>query len=171
MSDYETRHRPPLSTSDSCRNDDMNLAYRPTGSARGIHRRAEQQMCPICLRNDARLPVETNCGHLFCGTCIVRYWKLGDFLNAMPCPVCRQAVSVLLTCFRIDSALAASTALLNQSTESISDNRLSSVDESHDEELSVSQLIHDINDYNRRFSDNRPVSLSFLSGLTSLTLH
>jgi len=57
--------------------------------------------CPICLQ-DASFAVETNCGHLFCGQCIVTYWLFGNWLGAVQCPVCRQTVSLLLRDFPID---------------------------------------------------------------------
>lgn len=77
--------------------------------------------CPVCLQQ-AVLPVETNCGHLFCGEeniilltainsaivsddsflfcfvclfegpCIVAYWRYGTWLGAINCPICRQMV-------------------------------------------------------------------------------
>ncbi|XP_047406906.1 E3 ubiquitin-protein ligase RNF170 isoform X2 [Sciurus carolinensis] len=47
--------------------------------------------CPICL-HQASLPVETNCGHLFCGTCIIAYWRYGSWLGAISCPICRQTI-------------------------------------------------------------------------------
>ncbi|XP_069498174.1 E3 ubiquitin-protein ligase RNF170-like [Ambystoma mexicanum] len=54
--------------------------------------------CPICLQT-AALPVETNCGHLFCGSCLMAYWKHGSWLGAVSCPLCRQKVSGLRTLF------------------------------------------------------------------------
>ncbi|XP_014201418.1 E3 ubiquitin-protein ligase RNF170 isoform X3 [Pan paniscus] len=78
--------------------------------------------CPICL-HQASFPVETNCGHLFCGACIVAYWRYGSWLGAISCPICRQTVTLLLTVFGED-------------------------DQSQD----VVRLHQDINDYNRRFS-------------------
>ncbi|KAB0393279.1 hypothetical protein E2I00_005912 [Balaenoptera physalus] len=78
--------------------------------------------CPICL-HQASLPVETNCGHLFCGTCIVAYWRYGSWLGAISCPICRQTVTLLLTVFGEN----------DQSQDAVS-------------------LHQDINDYNRRFS-------------------
>ncbi|XP_038648531.1 E3 ubiquitin-protein ligase RNF170 isoform X3 [Scyliorhinus canicula] len=45
--------------------------------------------CPVCLQQ-AAFPVETNCGHLFCGSCIVAYWTYGTWLGAVNCPICRQ---------------------------------------------------------------------------------
>lgn len=92
--------------------------------------------CPVCLHkiND---PVETNCGHKFCGECLVGVWKIGSCNGPIRCPVCRQQVTIVLQCFRSRDA-------------------------------SNSQLTHDINDYNRRFSgEPRPVS-KFVSILNSL---
>ncbi|XP_078529561.1 E3 ubiquitin-protein ligase RNF170-like [Lissotriton helveticus] len=54
--------------------------------------------CPICLQT-AVLPVETNCGHLFCGPCLMEYWKHGSWLGAVSCPLCRQKVSLLHNLF------------------------------------------------------------------------
>ena len=51
--------------------------------------------CPICLDN-LHFAVETNCGHLFCTTCVMSYYEHGTFVAAMNCPVCRQLVHVLL---------------------------------------------------------------------------
>ncbi|XP_051481718.1 E3 ubiquitin-protein ligase RNF170-like [Apus apus] len=50
--------------------------------------------CPICLQT-ATLPVETNCGHLFCGSCLIMYWKHSPWLAAITCPLCRQKVVLL----------------------------------------------------------------------------
>uniref|UniRef100_A0A8B9EKT0 RING-type domain-containing protein n=1 Tax=Anser cygnoides TaxID=8845 RepID=A0A8B9EKT0_ANSCY len=50
--------------------------------------------CPICLQT-ATLPVETNCGHLFCGSCLITYWKHSPWLGAITCPLCRQKVKHL----------------------------------------------------------------------------
>ncbi|KAL7985032.1 hypothetical protein Chor_003602, partial [Crotalus horridus] len=70
--------------------------------------------CPICLQT-ANFPVETNCGHFFCGKliglhflinfilqdysyCLIEYWKHGSWLRAINCPLCRQEVVFLYTC-------------------------------------------------------------------------
>ncbi|KAM4023244.1 E3 ubiquitin-protein ligase RNF170-like [Anomaloglossus baeobatrachus] len=50
--------------------------------------------CPVCLQT-ATSPVETNCGHLFCGPCLIEYWKHDPWLGAISCPLCRQKVHVL----------------------------------------------------------------------------
>ncbi|XP_071666277.1 E3 ubiquitin-protein ligase RNF170-like isoform X1 [Patagioenas fasciata] len=78
--------------------------------------------CPICLQA-ATFPVETNCGHLFCGPCLITYWKHSPCLAAVTCPLCRQKV-VLLD---------------NISCEKQQDKP-------------SKQIVHDIRDYNKRFS-------------------
>ncbi|XP_028624163.1 E3 ubiquitin-protein ligase RNF170 isoform X2 [Grammomys surdaster] len=50
-----------------------------------------EMYCPICL-HQASFPVETNCGHLFCGSCIIAYWRYGSWLGAISCPICRQTI-------------------------------------------------------------------------------
>ncbi|KAF6084829.1 ring finger protein 170 [Phyllostomus discolor] len=86
--------------------------------------------CPICL-HQASCPVETNCGHLFCGTCIIAYWRYGSWLGAISCPICRQTVTLLLPVFS-----------------------------DHDQSQDVVSLHQDINDYNRRFSGQPRSSLA-----------
>lgn len=36
---------------------------------------------------------------LFSGHCIVTYWRYGNWLGAVQCPVCRQQVSLLMKDF------------------------------------------------------------------------
>ncbi|XP_053550070.1 E3 ubiquitin-protein ligase RNF170 [Bombina bombina] len=54
--------------------------------------------CPVCLQT-AILPVETNCGHLFCGPCLMAYWKHDPWLGPVSCPLCRQKVILLYNDF------------------------------------------------------------------------
>lgn len=72
--------------------------------------RPRQDTCPICLTDSSVFSVETNCGHLFCGSlfsciheysmnsfllgkCIITFWKFqGNWLSGMNCPVCRRPV-------------------------------------------------------------------------------
>uniref|UniRef100_A0A8D0GZF1 E3 ubiquitin-protein ligase RNF170 n=1 Tax=Sphenodon punctatus TaxID=8508 RepID=A0A8D0GZF1_SPHPU len=54
--------------------------------------------CPVCLQQ-ATFPIETNCGHLFCGPCIIAYWRYGSWLGAIRCPICRQTVTLFLPVF------------------------------------------------------------------------
>ncbi|XP_071606120.1 E3 ubiquitin-protein ligase RNF170-like isoform X4 [Heliangelus exortis] len=78
--------------------------------------------CPICLQT-ATLPVETNCGHLFCGSCLISYWKHSPWLAAITCPLCRQKVVLL---------------------DNISCGK--------QQDKPSKQIVHDIRDYNKRFS-------------------
>lgn len=42
-------------------------------------------------------PVETNCGHIFCGECVLAYWRADRWPRACRCPVCRREVTILLS--------------------------------------------------------------------------
>ncbi|XP_074065150.1 E3 ubiquitin-protein ligase RNF170 isoform X2 [Macrotis lagotis] len=97
--------------------------------------------CPICL-HQASLPIETNCGHLFCGTCIIAYWQYGSWLGAISCPICRQTVTLLLPVFGEE----------NQTQD-------------------VSELHQDINDYNRRFSGQPRSIVERIMDLPTLLRH
>ncbi|KAM6079202.1 LOW QUALITY PROTEIN: E3 ubiquitin-protein ligase RNF170-like [Theristicus caerulescens] len=91
--------------------------------------------CPICLQT-ATLPVETNCGHLFCGSCLITYWKHSPWLAAITCPLCRQKVVLLdnISC------------------------------EKQQDEPSK-QIVHDIRSYNKRFSGQRRPFADYLSDM------
>ncbi|KAF7203421.1 E3 ubiquitin-protein ligase RNF170 isoform X2 [Nothobranchius furzeri] len=78
--------------------------------------------CPVCLQT-ATFPVQTNCGHLFCATCLLTYWKHGSWLDAISCPLCRQKVSKLCNLFK----------------ESLSDQQ-------------SKKVLGEITDYNKRYS-------------------
>lgn len=103
--------------------------------------------CPVCL-NEPRFPIETNCGHLFCAQCIIVYWRHGQWRGGpVKCPVCRQQVNVLLQCFPPNARLA-------------------------DEELNErSRILHDVNDYNRRFSGEPRPWLDYIYDLPTLLRH
>ncbi|XP_064477098.1 E3 ubiquitin-protein ligase RNF170-like isoform X1 [Ornithodoros turicata] len=97
--------------------------------------------CPICL-GEPHLPVETNCGHLFCAHCLVQYWQLGQWgTRPVRCPVCRQQVSVMLRCFQSGP------------------------------EPERSQLLRSVNDYNRRFSGEPRPWMDHLRDLPTLLRH
>ncbi|XP_007901880.1 E3 ubiquitin-protein ligase RNF170-like [Callorhinchus milii] len=78
--------------------------------------------CPVCLQIPS-YPVETNCGHSFCGSCLIEYWRHGSWLGAVGCPLCRQKVNFLNILFC----------------------------EGHQEERGTS-IARDIRDYNKRCS-------------------
>lgn len=67
--------------------------------------------------------------------CLITYWRLGNWLGAVQCPVCRQQVTILLRNFR---------------TEEVPDSD------------ATRSAIASITEYNRRFSgEPRPVSFNF----------
>ena len=57
--------------------------------------------CCICL-GETQLAVETNCGHIYCGNCILEVWRRTASLSPMPCPYCRQRITILLPYFSSD---------------------------------------------------------------------
>lgn len=106
-------------------------------------RRDISEPCPVCL-NVPNYPVETNCGHLFCAQCLITYWRHGNWIGAIRCPVCRQTVTVLLQCFRENA----------------------NVDEEE-----RNQIMYDINDYNRHYSGEPRAWLDYLWDLPTLLRH
>ena len=108
----------------------------------------QDRQCPICLA-DARLAVETNCGHLFCGGCLETYWTTQHptRLSAMLCPCCRQAVSVLFPQFSAEEV----TALARRADGDA--NAAGDRADVDDADLSTPTSVTEfINLYNRRFS-------------------
>ncbi|XP_015743003.1 E3 ubiquitin-protein ligase RNF170 [Python bivittatus] len=95
--------------------------------------------CPVCLQQ-ASFPIETNCGHLFCGSCIIAYWRCGSWLGAIHCPICRQTVTLFLPLF----------------------------DEGQED---AAQVLHDVGDYNRRFSGQPRSIMERIMDLPTLLRH
>ncbi|XP_063311421.1 E3 ubiquitin-protein ligase RNF170 [Pelobates fuscus] len=96
--------------------------------------------CPVCLQQ-ATLPVETNCGHLFCGQCIIAYWRYGTWLGAISCPICRQTVTLLFPMFEVG------------------------------EQQDAQQLFQEVNSYNRRFSGQPRSLMERIMDLPTLLRH
>ncbi|KAM8930124.1 E3 ubiquitin-protein ligase RNF170-like [Pelodytes ibericus] len=71
----------------------QNTSHKDVSKCRQPHFHTDLN-CPVCLQT-ATLPVETNCGHLFCGSCLMAYWKHDPWLGAINCPLCRQKVIFL----------------------------------------------------------------------------
>ncbi|XP_053552702.1 E3 ubiquitin-protein ligase RNF170-like [Bombina bombina] len=104
------------------------------------HQFYSDMSCPVCLQQ-ATFPVETNCGHLFCGPCIIAYWRYGTWLGAISCPICRQTVTLLFPMFE-----------QNQQQEAI-------------------EIHQEINNYNRRFSGQPRSLMERLMDLPTLLRH
>lgn len=100
-------------------------------------------VCPICLQ-DYRLPVGTNCGHVFCAQCLITYWRFGNWLGAVQCPVCRQQVTILLRRFSVDDT-----------TDSVS----------------TRTAVTSINEYNRRFSGEPRPLMDYIRDIPALLRH
>ncbi|XP_046870772.1 E3 ubiquitin-protein ligase RNF170 [Hypomesus transpacificus] len=104
--------------------------------------------CPVCLQQ-AVLPVETNCGHLFCGACIIAYWRYGTWLGAIHCPICRQIVTLVFPLF----------------------NEQASAQQVQDGEAEPTLIMQDVNDYNRRFSGQPRSIMERLRDVPTLLRH
>ncbi|PIO63838.1 zinc finger, C3HC4 type [Teladorsagia circumcincta] len=84
--------------------------------------------CPICYDN-ALFPALTNCGHVFCCECIMGYWRHSSSLvSPVKCAICRTEVTVLLP--------------VNWPVD--------------EENTRLRENNIGLNDYNRRFSGDRP---------------
>lgn len=101
--------------------------------------------CPICITN-TNFAIETNCGHVFCGTCIINYWQVssnGLFVTQMRCPMCRQALTCLLTMF--------------------TDAEMRSDD--------IASISRRVNEYNRKFSGLPRPFIEYIMELPTLLRH
>ncbi|KAK2168519.1 hypothetical protein LSH36_16g06033 [Paralvinella palmiformis] len=118
---------------------------QPTSSSASTRRHVRtDRTCPICLA-DARFGIETNCGHLFCGECMVTYWRHGNWLGSVRCPVCRQQVTLLLQNF----------------TDA----------DRHNSAENRNNVVEQINRYNRRFSGEPIAWLDYIRDLPTLLRH
>lgn len=54
----------------------------------------EDDCCPICF-GDFTVSCRTNCGHWFCGNCILQLWMYRGALRACKCPICTCSISKL----------------------------------------------------------------------------
>ncbi|XP_068082279.1 E3 ubiquitin-protein ligase RNF170 isoform X4 [Anabrus simplex] len=64
------------------------------GGAQDVHEPPpgyNRDLCPICIETH-QWPVETNCGHLFCGLCLHQCYRHQDSFD-LPCPLCRKKES------------------------------------------------------------------------------
>ncbi|EGT44440.1 hypothetical protein CAEBREN_25745 [Caenorhabditis brenneri] len=79
---------------DEHENDEEYQRHRDNFSNRiGETLREPVHECPICL-SEATFPVMADCGHVFCCTCIYRYWAQSiPYVDPCDCPFCRCTVS------------------------------------------------------------------------------
>lgn len=103
-----------------------------------------QLQCPICL-GTAEYAVQTNCGHIFCGLCLITYWHHGRWLGPVSCPVCRQTVTLMLVNFTQDEHNSSSAEKRN--------------------------IVDSIYGYNRRFSGEPRQWLDYVRDLPTLLRH
>ncbi|OTF69420.1 RING finger protein 170-like protein [Euroglyphus maynei] len=134
--------------------------------------------CPVCL-NPFLLPVETNCGHLFCGQCIVVYWQQSQWRGGpIKCPVCRQQVNILLPCFQLNNINqnvnnnsmvsnlnAESTTTINGDSSNEQQPTLNNIADT------ARQVTSQINSYNRRFSGEPRPWYDYLYDLPTMLRH
>lgn len=88
-----------------------------------------EEPCPVCF-SSISFAVETDCYHLFCGTCILGLIQYARHRNIM-CPVCRAQVLMLYPVFTVEEYNHNSTS---------------------DSGLSRDNLISEIQEYNHLFS-------------------
>ncbi|CAG5120874.1 unnamed protein product [Candidula unifasciata] len=117
---------------------------RNSQSPRASQRNSGELTCPICL-GTAVFAVETNCGHIYCGRCIITYWQHQSILGPVRCPSCRTQVSLLLLNFTSQEHAAES-------------------EERQD-------VIDKINQYNRRFSGAPRTIQEYFQDLPTLLRH
>ncbi|XP_053227654.1 E3 ubiquitin-protein ligase RNF170 isoform X2 [Podarcis raffonei] len=130
--------------------------------------------CPVCLQQ-ATFPIETNCGHLFCGSCIIAYWRCGPWGGAIHCPICRQTVILFLPLFSEGREDAV------QVLQDVSDynRRFSGQPRSvtlflplfNEEQEDAVQVLQAVNDYNRRFSGQPRSIMERIMDLPTLLRH
>uniref|UniRef100_A0A8R1HUM5 RING-type domain-containing protein n=1 Tax=Caenorhabditis japonica TaxID=281687 RepID=A0A8R1HUM5_CAEJA len=92
--------------------------------------------CPICLA-PAQFPVLTDCGHIFCCSCIIGYWQHSKaIVSPCDCAICRSTFHMLLP-----------VRWPTRDGVNVSDETIDGIHENNMR----------IDDYNRRFSNDRPI--------------
>ncbi|XP_074330641.1 uncharacterized protein LOC141667899 isoform X2 [Apium graveolens] len=54
----------------------------------------DDDVCAICF-GDFSVPCRTNCGHWFCGSCIMQFWHYKATIKRCKCPICSRLISAL----------------------------------------------------------------------------
>jgi len=102
------------------------------------------ESCPICLA-EPKYAIETNCGHVFCGQCLITYWNMGRWTSTIKCPLCRQVVSIML--FKFSS------------------------EERRNYTPERQEVVNNVHLYNRRFSGEPRGWMEYLRDLPTLLRH
>ena len=80
----------------------LNIIRHPTESMilDSIRTRSGNCFCVICL-GESEFALETNCGHVYCGNCILEVCCHSSTVTASPspCPYCRQRITSMLPFF------------------------------------------------------------------------
>ncbi|CAN7119974.1 hypothetical protein BRARA_K00973 [Brassica rapa] len=54
----------------------------------------EDDCCPICF-SSFTVPCRGNCGHWYCGSCILQYWNYAAVSKPCKCPMCVRHITTL----------------------------------------------------------------------------
>ncbi|KAL8143343.1 hypothetical protein V2J09_016375 [Rumex salicifolius] len=54
----------------------------------------DDDVCPVCF-GDFVVPCRADCGHWFCGSCILQVWNFSSALQACNCPMCSRLIKSL----------------------------------------------------------------------------
>jgi len=110
--------------------------------------RSSNHDCAICL-GEATLALETNCGHVYCGNCILEVWRRSNALQATLCPYCRQRVTIMLPYFSQEERDTADLTEIEQR----------------------SALLAEVHTYNRRYSGEPRTLMEMIRDLPVLLRH
>jgi RING finger protein 170 len=110
--------------------------------------RSSNYDCAICL-GEATLALETNCGHVYCGNCILEVWRRSNALQATTCPYCRQRITIILPYFSQEERDSADVAEIE----------------------TRSGLLTEVHTYNRRYSGEPRTLLEMIRDLPVLLRH
>lgn len=89
-----------LTQRDSNTTDDVGVERNEGSSGCGQVKREnidsppDDDVCAICF-GDFCVPCKTNCGHWFCGSCIMQFWHYKATIKRCKCPICSRLISVL----------------------------------------------------------------------------
>lgn len=136
-------HRENQQTVNTVR-EEIQQARESTGRTRPNYPNNRERQCPICL-GQAIYAIETNCGHAFCGQCMITYWRHGNWISGLKCPICRSQVTLLLEYFTAEEQATSSTEKDN--------------------------IVQEVNSYNRRYSGQPIPLMDRLRDLPTLLRH